>query len=71
MVWEEFNFGYKPQIDKRKKKKVSHKRAISYSTVQKKAIAQLSKGVNPEKINKDALRDLQRKRMFGCLKKKD
>lgn len=70
-VWEEFNFGYKPQMDKKRKKKVSHKRAISYSTVQKKAIAQLSKGVNPEKINKDALRDLQRKRMFGCLKKKD
>jgi tubulin polyglutamylase TTLL6/13 len=70
-TWEEFNFGPKPVIEKRRRKKQQHKRAISYSNGQKKAIAQLQKGVDPSKINQGALRDLQRKKMFGCLKKKD
>ena len=71
-VWEEFNFGYRPNLERRPwKKKQSHKRAISYSTTQKKAIAQLNKGVDPEKINQDAIQSLQRKLVFGQLKKRD
>ena len=70
-VWEEFNYGVKPQISRKKKKRVSHKRATSYSTVQKKAIAQLAKGADPDSVNQEALQELKRKQMFGQLKKKD
>ena len=69
-IWEEFNYGAKTQLPKRRKK-VSHKRATSYSKVQKKAIAQLAKGADPDSVNQEALQELKRKQMFGQLKKKD
>ena len=39
--------------------------------MQKKAIAQLAKGADPDSVNQEALQELKRKQMFGQLKKKD